>query len=167
MNYKALFLISLTINVGIGFFAFRRFASLSELPQKAAPSGPETFIAPPAVKAVESPDTNTMIKPFNWESVESSDYKQYIATCARSDARRKTIRDIIRADVNRLYDEKKSQVRQQAPTREYWKNPQEFARGAGRETWMKMFELDAERDALLRAAGHRTGHQEGRGKAFQ
>src|SRR5437016_6464105 len=94
-----------------------------------------------------------MIKPFNWESVESSDYKQYIATCARSDARRKTIRDIIRADVNRLYDEKKSQVRQQAPTREYWKNPQEFARGVGRETWMKPFELDAERDALLRALG--------------
>ncbi len=55
--------------------------------------------------------------------------------------------------MNRLYDGKKSQVRQQAPTREYWKNPQEFARGAGRETWIKMFELDAERDALLRALG--------------
>ena len=55
--------------------------------------------------------------------------------------------------MNRLYDGKKTQVRQQAPTRDYWKNPEEFARGAGRETWMKMFELDAERDALLRALG--------------
>ena len=166
MNYKTLFLISLTINV-VGFYAFRRFAALSEVPRKEAPSGPETPVAPPAVKAVESPVTNTMIKPFNWESLESSDHKQYIANLRSVGCPQETIRDIIRADVNRLYDGKKTQVRQQAPTREYWKNPEEFARGAGHETWMKMFELDAERDALLRAAGHRTGHQEGRGKAFQ
>ena len=92
MNYKALFLISLTINVGVA-----------------------------NLRSVGCPQ--------------------------------ETIRDIIRADVNRLYDGKKSQVRQQAPTREYRKNPEEFAGGAGRETWMKMFELDAERDALLRALG--------------
>ena len=152
MNYKALFLISLTINV-VGFYAFRRFAALSEVPRKEAPSGPETPVAPPAVKAVESPVTNTMIKPFNWESLESSDHKQYIANLRSVGCPQETIRDIIRADVNRLYDGKKTQVRQQAPTREYWKNPEEFARGAGHETWMKMFELDAERDALLRALG--------------
>src|SRR5881396_1203923 len=145
MNYKALFLISLTINVGVDFYAFRRFAALSEMPRKEAPSGAETLLAHPAVKGVESPVTNTMNKPFNWESVESSDYKQYIANLRSIGCPEETIRDIIRADVNRLYDEKKKQVRQQAPTREYWKNPQEFARGAGHETWMKMFELDAER----------------------
>ncbi len=48
------------------------------MPRKEAPAGPESLIAPP-FKGVESPVTNTMIKPFNWESVESSDYKQYIA----------------------------------------------------------------------------------------
>jgi hypothetical protein len=74
MNYKALFLISLTINVGVGFYAFRRSAALSEMPRKEAPSGPETLIAPTPVKAAKSLGTNLMNKPFNWESLESSDY---------------------------------------------------------------------------------------------
>jgi len=34
MNYKTLFLISLTISVGVGFYAFHRFAAPSEMPPK-------------------------------------------------------------------------------------------------------------------------------------
>ena len=97
--------------------------------------------------------TNSMIKLFNWESVESSDYKQYIANLRSVGCPEQTIRDIIRADVNKLYEEKKKQARRQSPKFEYWQKAEEFTRGYGRESWMKMFEFDEERNAVLRALG--------------
>jgi hypothetical protein len=152
MNYKGLFLISLAVNVGVGFYAFRRSTAAPEGSAKEKSSAPEPLIARPAVKDVESTDTNTVIKRFNWESVEASDYKQYIANLRSVGCPEETIRDIIRADVNRLYEEKKKRVRKEAPRFEYWKG-EDFNRGAGREAWTKLFELNEERDAVLRALG--------------
>jgi hypothetical protein len=54
--------------------------------------------------------------------------------------------------VKKLYDEKKRQVRNEAPKFEHWKGD-DFIRGVGREAWMKMLALDDERDAILRALG--------------
>ena len=41
--------------------------------------------------------------PFSWHAVESEDYKQYIANLRAIDCPEETIRDIIIADVNKLY----------------------------------------------------------------
>jgi RNA polymerase sigma factor (sigma-70 family) len=97
--------------------------------------------------------TNSVIKLFNWESVESSDYKQYIANLRSVGCPEETIRDIIRADVNKLYEEKKKEARRQSPKFKYWQNRDEYTRSYGRESWMKMFKLDEERDAFLRTLG--------------
>ena len=153
MNYKALFLISLAVNVGVGFYAFRKSTAASEGPPKEKSSGPETLVATPSIKDVASTATNTAIKRFNWELVESSDYKQYIVNLRSVGCPEETIRDIIRADVNRLYDEKKRQVRKAAPKFEYWTKGDDFVRGLAREAWTKMFALDEERNAVLRALG--------------
>ena len=97
--------------------------------------------------------TNSLIKLFNWESVESSDYKQYIANLRSVGCPEETTRDIIRADVNKLYEEKKKGARRRSPRFKYWQKAEECTRGYGRESWMKMFELDEERDAFLRTLG--------------
>src|SRR5439155_13311913 len=152
MNYKALFLISLAANVGVGFYALRKSTAALEGLRKGKSSDPETLIASSAVKGAESAVTNKVIKRFNWESVESPDYKQYIANLRSVGCPEETIRDILRADVIKLYEEKKKQVRKEAPQFEYWKGD-DFIREVGREAWMKMISLNEERDALLRALG--------------
>jgi hypothetical protein len=91
---------------------------------------------------------------FGWESVESPDYRQYIANLRAAGCPEETIRDIIRADVHKLYEDKKKQVRQNGPKLQYWKETaQQFIRGRGRETWMQLFALEEERIALLRKLG--------------
>jgi len=97
--------------------------------------------------------TNSLIKRFNWESVESSDYKQYIANLRSVGCPEETIRDIIRSDVNKLYEEKKKEARRRSPKFKYWQRREEYTRSYGRESWLKMFELDEERNAVLRTLG--------------
>lgn len=97
--------------------------------------------------------TNSVIKLFNWESVESSDYRQYIANLRSVGCPDETIHDIIRADVNKLYEAKKKEARRQSPKFKYWQKAEEYTRGYGRASWMKMFEFDEERNAVLRALG--------------
>lgn len=96
--------------------------------------------------------TNAPTKRFNWESVESTDYKQYLANLRSVGCPEETIRDIIRADVNKLYEGKKKEIRKAAPKFEYWKGD-DFLRGAGREAWLRMLAVNEERDATLRALG--------------
>ena len=96
--------------------------------------------------------TNAPAKRFNWESVESTDYKQYIANLRAIGCPEETIRDIIRADVSKLYEGKKKEVRKAAPKFEYWKGDG-FLRGVGREAWIQMLAVNEERDATLRALG--------------
>src|SRR5260221_818693 len=96
--------------------------------------------------------TNPISKRFNWESVESSDYKQYIANLRSIGCPQETIRDIIRADVSKLYEGKKKEICKAAPKFQYWKG-EEFLRGVGREAWIKMLAMNEERDATLRALG--------------
>jgi hypothetical protein len=40
---------------------------------------------------------------FSWRSIESADYKEYIANLRAIECPEQTIRDIIIADVNKLY----------------------------------------------------------------
>jgi hypothetical protein len=47
--------------------------------------------------------TNIVIKPFNWQQVESDDYKTFIANLRSIGCPEETIRDIVIADVNKLF----------------------------------------------------------------
>ena len=98
--------------------------------------------------------SGTAGKTFGWEVVEAPDYRQYIANLRAVGCPEETIRDIIRADVRQLYEQKKKKLRQQAPKVDYWKGTtQHFIRGAGQEQWGQMPGLEAERNATLRSLG--------------
>jgi hypothetical protein len=71
--------------------------------------------------------TNTV--PLDWRSIESEDYREYIARLKAAGCPWETIKDIIIADVNRLYAPKIAAL--QPPRRaqpNYWERP---SRGSG------------------------------------
>src|SRR5258708_4357936 len=78
-----------------------------------APKSPELALEtvspfPLAVQGVKSAVTNTVtmaasVKLLDWRTVESEDYKKYIANLRVVGCPEKTIRDVIIADVNDLY----------------------------------------------------------------
>jgi hypothetical protein len=53
-------------------------------------------------------------KAFNWSQLESSDYRDYIANLRGVGCPEQTIRDIITADVDNLYERRRGQLRQQS-----------------------------------------------------
>src|SRR6185295_6891691 len=115
MNLKVLLVLSLLANTGLAYFALRQSAPAPAdapgvSPSAATPASAtkqSALAAKPAVKLVESTVTNTVFKRFTWESVESPDYKEYIANLRSVGCPDETIRDIIIADVNKLYEAKK------------------------------------------------------------
>jgi hypothetical protein len=162
MNFKVLLALSLLANTGLAYFALRQSASapadsptVAQSTSGAASAAKQTALAAkPAVKLVESTITNTVVKRFTWESVESPDYKEYIANLRAVGCPDETIRDIIIADVNKLYEAKKKLVRGTPKKFEYWKGGNPMAAFLGdSETRQKMQALDEEKNGVLRALG--------------
>ena len=113
-------------------------------------SKPADVAAAPPAETV----TNVVVRQFNWQSVESPDYREYIANLRAIGCPEETIRDIIRADVNKLYDEKRKQVRGEPKKFEYWKTGNPMAAFLGdSETMQKMRALEEEKNGVLRALG--------------
>ena len=149
----ALFLSSLAINIGLGLYLFRKAPAAPEAPRQESVPARGTRSAQPAEGLLPQAASPSENKRLTWQSLESSDYKQYAANLRAIGCPEATIRDILRADVTQLYEEKKKQLRLAAPKYEYWKNDQDFLPGAGREAWTGMLALDEERDSVLRSLG--------------
>lgn len=77
-----------------------------------APAGTGSAPADPSL-ATAAPDTS-----HTWETVESEDYRKYIDNLRSIGCPEETIHDIIRADVNKLFDARKKANRKPF---EYWK----------------------------------------------
>lgn len=107
-------------------------------------------LRPKGVKSV----TNTVVRTFNWEAVESADYREYIENLRSVGCPEETIRDIIIADVNKLYEQKKKAVRGEPKPFEYWKggNPMLAMMGGGEKAG-ELRALDEEKLEVLRALG--------------
>ena len=114
MNARVLLVLSVVINVALGALLLRPKPLEPTMPaQKAV----ETKSAPDAAPALTAPATktrtvtqvvtNTVALKFDWNAVESDDYKKYIANLRSIGCPEETIRDIITADVNKLYEAKR------------------------------------------------------------
>ena len=148
MVYKRLLLVSLAINVCLGVtLILQQRGTRSTISTEEASLRSVSNTPAYKVEAIQSTS-----RPIGWESVEAPDYQQYIKNLRAIGCPEETIRDIIEADVLKLYEEKKKQVRSEAPKFEYWKGDA-FVRGSGREAWVKMHALDEERDKVMRELG--------------
>lgn len=70
-----------------------------------ATSAPPALVAAPAPEITNAPAAQTVI-PFHWRMVESDDYRQYIANLRAIECPDRLIRDLIVADVEKLYGQR-------------------------------------------------------------
>jgi len=82
---------------------------------------------------------------FTWSEVESADYPTFIANLRDIGCPEQTIRDIIIADVNNLFNKRAAQV--QTPGQQWWLSSTDPK--VAREAERKLRELEAERRELL------------------
>lgn len=104
-----------------------------------------TSIAPPASN---SPPVAS--QQFDWRAVESEDYKKYIANLRAIGCPEETIRDIIRADVSKLFESRAKAERGGTNRFEYWKGGNPLANLFNEEAVAKQQTLAREKRELLR-----------------
>src|SRR5204863_6597430 len=86
--------------------------------------------------------TNEITAEFRWQQVESRDYKAYIANLRAIGCPEETIRDIIVADVTKLYAQKRRAIYPEMGTDEYWKKD---------PSWRSVTSAESERQKAARA----------------
>ena len=156
MNAKVLLLLSLVINVALGVVLLRPTpaeppapAAKAE-PTPPAPAAPAPTTAPTArPRTVTQIVTNTLAQKFDWNAVESADYKKYIANLRAIGCPEETIRDIITADVNKLYDAKRKELAGPKKKFEFWKPGMMLGAPADPERTEKERALNKEKRLLL------------------
>ena len=104
---------------------------------------PEPEVAKPAQVATVTPSD----KAHTWETVESADYQQYIANLRAIGCPEETIHDIIRADVNKLFESRKAATREPF---EYWKTGNLLAQLMDQEKVKAHTEMNKEKSGLLK-----------------
>ena len=153
MNARRLLPISLVLNlcllVAAGWLAIRE-------PTRTAPSArpqPQpapTASAPAPVPAPLQAQPAKPVQSFDWRLVESEDYKKYIANLRSIGCPEETIRDIISADVKKLFDARKRTLNASTNKFEYWKAGNLFGSMMNEEKIKQSQELAKEKRDLLK-----------------
>ena len=157
MNAKPFLILSLIVNLGLAAGLTMALKS-----RRAEPAPTPAATAPEAASqntAATEPDkvehvTNTTVvaaagKAFDWRLVESDDYKKYIANLRAIGCPEETIRDIIIADVNKLYDSKRREMAGPKKKFEFWKSGAMMGAMMDTERMEKERALNKEKRALL------------------
>jgi uncharacterized membrane protein len=97
-------------------------------------------------KLVATVTTNTV--QVDWNMVESDDYKKYIANLRSIGCPPETVRDIILADVNKLFAARFVPLAEPPRTNEFWKRAP--VRGADEERVKQRLAIVKEKKALLK-----------------
>lgn len=90
----------------------------------------------------------TEVRSLDWRSIESDDYPTYIANLRAIGCPEETIRDIIVADINKLYAGRRHALSGPQPDWTYWRHPDEIP--ADDQSAVVEQEFQAQRDALDR-----------------
>jgi hypothetical protein len=158
MKSKRLLILSIGLNVLLlGFLLRPAHTPPAEVAPKQSAAAVATAPGPGGIPTPQDGQaiTNTIVREITWEQVESPDYREYIANLRAIGCPEETIRDIILADVNKLYEEKKKQARGGPRPFEFWKaNNHPMAAVMGDpETMQQMRALEEEKAGVLRALG--------------
>lgn len=126
MKTNLLLPLSLGLNVVLGVLTTWMMLKLPSQPAASVATGlPATTATtrPDASRPAAPPEavTTKPAQPFDWRMVESEDYKQYIANLRAIGCPEETIRDIIIADVNKLFASRRQALKSSTNRFEYWK----------------------------------------------
>jgi hypothetical protein len=155
MNTKVLLGISLVVNVAaVGMIAY------VALRQPGTATVPDTLAATQSTKpgkgmfqpfASAFNPTNSSGKSFDWRTVESTDYRQYIDNLRAVGCPEETIRDIITADVNKLFDARRKAARAASTNKfQFWKTGNPLGNLLDEANLAKQQETSKEKRELLK-----------------
>jgi len=150
MKTRAILIVSIFLNAGLlaSFLVAKRPAD------KTATAAASNVVTKTVTrKSSAARPAHTLIVPgkdLNWSSVESDDYKEYIANMRAVGVPEETIRDIIIADVNKLYAAKIAALRPSSADFKFWKTNDRAVRNAERERRNQERELQQEKRVLIK-----------------
>jgi len=150
MKGRVILALSLTVNFGLlGWLGLQLNhrskpalnSVVKRMPRIVSPAGPEH--PPPADPAPLRP------LEFRWSQIESADYPIYVANLRAIGAPEKTIRDIILADLEKLY-QSRLEASRQTNNGGFWQTAEQRDK-ARRELNQRERELNREKRALIKA----------------
>jgi hypothetical protein len=152
MNTRVLLILSISANVLLGAYIVYQGRGKARAPVASAIDG-KAAITP--VRPSRNPDTKTVTVTLpatglDWRGVESEDYKKYIANLRAIGCPEETIRDIIVADVNKLFEQRKREMTGTTNKFQFWKTGTFFTDMFNEEKLNKHRELAKEKHALLK-----------------
>jgi hypothetical protein len=147
MKRNAILAGSLLVNAALvaGYFVMR------PAPPPVAPSAEVSTDAAPRARASRAARTSSTVvtNDFKWLSIESEDYREYIENLRSIGCPEDTIRDIIIADVNKLYGTRIAALYPGASDFKFWVSERQN-RASEREREQKIRELQREKRQLLK-----------------
>jgi hypothetical protein len=147
MNAKKLLVGSVLVNAGLAAALLWPKQTRETAPEAAAPE-PETVSAVRSAETKVVTVTTPSAKTFRWHELETSDFHQYMANLRAIGCPEETIRDLVIAEINKLYEPKFAALMAQTQQYDYWKP----ASRKSREALGKQLDaLRAEKRDLLRA----------------
>lgn len=152
MKPKVFLLLSVALNLILVLYIVR-LGPAEEPPEEVAPVVESESATVRQTAPETSPSASTPARTFNWEVVESPDYREYIANLRAIGCPEETIRDIIVADVNKLYAAKKREVQGDPEPFEYWKAGNPLAGQFDPDYLAGVRALEEEKLAVLRQLG--------------
>ncbi|HOW66164.1 MAG TPA: hypothetical protein PK256_12825, partial [Verrucomicrobiota bacterium] len=150
MKTKIILAISLCLNLvlALGYFLTDR----KRESQAAAPAVPAATSAVSVMVRTNSVGgESSAVRLIDWRMVESEDYRKYISNLKAIGCPEETIRDIIIADVNKLFESRRIERGKTAKRFEYWRTGQQILAGLIDEEKIKeQQDLVKEKRALLK-----------------
>lgn len=158
MNTRSIVLLSILGNIGLLACAVylhrsRRPALLSDAPVQTQAAAPGNARPLRGTETKVEVVTNDVVVEFRWQQVESADYKAYVANLRAIGCPEETVRDIIAADVNKLYAQKRKALWPETKADEYWKRDPSWRSVSATETdrQAKSRALEKEKSELLKS----------------
>jgi hypothetical protein len=150
MKLRLILAISIVVNLALaGAYFVKRTPAASQ--------NTSTETAPPAGKASKSDRERRAqlvtvggTNAFHWGSVESDDYRQFIANLRAIGCPEETIRDIVIADINKLYAGRIAAVYPSAQDFKFWQTDDRSNRTEQRDRERKRRALEDEKRELIK-----------------
>lgn len=160
MNSRPILAISVALNVALfAVIGLNKTGTVTTpLP---GPQTPPESAQPPAKAAPKPAETNAAAttnpaasaQKFDWRAVESADYRKYIENLRSIGCPEETIRDLIVADVNKLFDQRRKGAKKAGSDFKFWETGMKNMMGnlgMDEESLKKKQELAAEKKSLLK-----------------
>lgn len=156
MNLKPIVILSLALNVVLlgatGYFAKKSSATTSAAVEGETKTHTDTKIVRETKRGANTLTTvtNRVVQTVDWRNVESEDYRKYIGNLRSIGCPEETIRDIITADVNKLFVQRRRELTTGGKKFEFWKTGNPMAAMMDPEKMEKQQALNKEKSALLK-----------------